>query len=190
MWENENCLHRNKMKNCFANKNPKFEVERDEKKFSFFLSAKSGIDVISSFFELDYINYTFCWKKKWKFLFNPFNLEHEILIGKAVFHFVSVEAILILSHGMHLSNSCAESIPNLASFSTFLEVTDGILANIDGCEESAVKWISEVKVHSHVSLLRRMSVLRLNQRCFKKSRSHQGFHCFLKKPSARKLHVH
>ena len=129
-----------------------------------------------------------------KFLLIPFNLEHEILIGKAVFPFVSVEATLIFSRGMHLSNSCAEKIPNFASFSTFFEVADGNLTKIDGCEESAVKWISEVKMQSHVSILRRMSVLRLNQICFQKSRSHQGFHCFLtflcKNPSARKLHVH
>ena len=114
-----------------------------------------------------------------KFLLIPFNLEHEILIGKAVFPFVSVEATLIFSRGMHLSNSCAEKIPNFASFSTFFEVADGILANIDGFEESAVKLISEIKVHSHVSLLRRMSVLRLNYRRFAKSKSHQGFQCFL-----------
>ena len=48
------------MKSCFANKNAMFEVEKDEKKLSFFVSAKSGIDVVSSFFELEYINSTFC----------------------------------------------------------------------------------------------------------------------------------
>ena len=85
------------------------------------------MDVIELKKRRDYINSTFCWKKKWKFLFSPFNLEHEILIGKAVFHFVSVEATLIFSHGMHLSNSCAEKLAHLLLFPPFLRLQTAIL---------------------------------------------------------------
>ena len=73
-----------------------------------------------------------------------------------------MEAILIFSHGMHLSKFCAENVLHLLLFPLFVRLADGILANNDGCEESAVKWTSEVKMHSHLSLLRRLSVLRLD----------------------------
>ena len=113
-------------------------------------------------FELVFINSTFWRKKKWRFVFIPLNLEHEFLIGQAVFHFVSEEAILTFAHGMQLSKFCAEKLGNLLLFPLFwgLQMAfSQILTVVNKVRSNEFRKSKCIPI----------SVLRINHRCSKTS---------------------
>ena len=140
--------------NCLANKIFIFVCLTKQCHISTFLLAKTQHEAKSPFLGC-FTSIPLFEGRKIENLFSSFQRSKmRFLLEKQFF----ISFLLKPFSFSHMAWSSLITVQKMSVFCLnfhFLRVADGILHKFDGCEESAVKLISEVETHSHWNLLKR-----------------------------------